>query len=62
MLCLCLLAQLHSQDEVIRDTAAGASRHLARQCSDPGSVEKLVKHFFAVLNGKNVVCVSQCYT
>ena len=45
-------AQLHSKEEDAREIAAKGCRSLAKQCSDPGAVEKIVKQFFAVLNGR----------
>lgn len=45
-------AQLHSKEDATRDIAANGCLNLARQCSDPTAVEKLVKLLFAVLNGK----------
>ncbi|XP_076452806.1 stalled ribosome sensor GCN1-like [Babylonia areolata] len=44
-------AQMVSKDEGTRREAVCGVRNLAVQCSDPGAVERLVKHFFAVLNG-----------
>ncbi|PVD31523.1 hypothetical protein C0Q70_06936 [Pomacea canaliculata] len=44
-------APIASKDEAIRKIAVDAVRNLAGQCSDPGAVEKLVVHFFGVLNG-----------
>jgi hypothetical protein len=49
--CLLSIAQCHSKDDEFRDMAASACQFLAPLCSDQESVEKLVKHFFAVLNG-----------
>ena len=46
------LAQLHSKEEVTRDEAIQGTKNLAKQCSDPGAVEKVLKHYSAVLNGK----------
>ena len=36
----------------MRAVAAEGCKHLAKQCSDPDTLENLVKHFFGVLNGK----------
>ncbi|KAL8584762.1 hypothetical protein ACOMHN_035681 [Nucella lapillus] len=44
-------AQIVSKDESTRREAVAGVKNLAVQCSDSGAVEKLVKHFFAVLNG-----------
>lgn len=44
-------APIVSKDDGTRSEAVEGVRNLAMQCSDPGAVEKLVKHFFAVLNG-----------
>lgn len=49
-------APIASKDEAIRKIAVDAVRNLAGQCSDPGAVEKLVVHFFGVLNGKLLHC------
>ncbi|XP_006818140.1 LOW QUALITY PROTEIN: stalled ribosome sensor GCN1-like [Saccoglossus kowalevskii] len=46
-----LAAHLHSKNELARDEAVDASKNLAKQCSDPGALEELVQHYFAVLNG-----------
>ena len=54
-LCICLIlptAQLHSKEDDMREIAAEACGHLARQISDPEALKKLVKHCFAVLNGR----------
>lgn len=44
-------AQLHSKEDSTRKVAAEGCLNLAKQCSDPTAVEKLVKLLFAVLNG-----------
>ena len=51
-------APIVSKDEGTRREAVEGVKNLALQCSDPGAVEKLVKYFFAVLNG-NAACCSQ---
>ncbi|XP_067680434.1 stalled ribosome sensor GCN1-like [Haliotis asinina] len=43
--------QLISKDERMRQTAQAAIKNLAKQISDPEAAEKLVTHFFGVLNG-----------
>jgi hypothetical protein len=45
-------APIASKDEATHKEAIEGVKNLATQCSDPGAVEKLVKHFFAVLNGQ----------
>ncbi|ELT88389.1 hypothetical protein CAPTEDRAFT_195675 [Capitella teleta] len=43
--------QCHSKDDSARDQVATACCHLAALCSEQEAVEKLTKHFFAILNG-----------
>ena len=50
-------AQIASKDEATRKIAVEGAKNLAVQCSDPGAVEKLVKHFFGVLNGQCSCCI-----
>lgn len=45
------LAQLHAKEECDQQVAIEACKNLAKQCSDPGAVEAVVKHMFDVLNG-----------
>lgn len=54
----CPSAHCHSKDEVVRQIAAQGCRYLAHQCSDTDAVEKLVKHFFEVLNGLLILSVN----
>ncbi|XP_077995202.1 stalled ribosome sensor GCN1-like [Glandiceps talaboti] len=42
---------LISKEDVAREESAEAFQNIANQCSDPGALEELVKHLFAVLNG-----------
>ena len=51
---MCIIsAQLHSKEDDVREIAALGCVHLAKQLSDPTAVEKVVTHFFKVLNGKD---------
>ena len=54
-MCLSVTAPIVSKDEGTRREAVEGVKNLAMQCSDPGAVEKLVKYFFAVLNGSSLV-------
>lgn len=44
--------QLFAKELSVRGSAAAALKALAKQCSDPGAVEKLTAHLFTVLAGK----------
>ncbi|XP_013411317.1 eIF-2-alpha kinase activator GCN1 [Lingula anatina] len=46
-----IATQLHSMQDETRAEAVEACKHLAKQCSDPGAVENVVKYLFAVFNG-----------
>lgn len=46
-----LFANLHSNDDLVRDEAADACRKLSLQCSDVSAVEGLLSSVFAVFNG-----------
>ncbi|XP_074643687.1 stalled ribosome sensor GCN1-like [Tubulanus polymorphus] len=46
-----LATQVHAKDEGVCSEAMIATKCLAEQCSDPGAIENLVSHYFAVLNG-----------
>ena len=52
---LCVLANLHVKDECSRQQAAALLKNLAHQCSDPETIEELIKHLVAVLNGMILV-------
>ncbi|KAL8180480.1 UNVERIFIED_CONTAM: translational activator of GCN4, partial [Gekko kuhli] len=46
-----LASQLKSNSSQLMDEAIVALKNLARQCSDPATVESLGKHLFAILGG-----------
>ncbi|KAJ6659087.1 hypothetical protein lerEdw1_019390 [Lerista edwardsae] len=46
-----LASQLKSNSSQLMDEAVVALKNLARQCSDPSTVESLAKHLFAILGG-----------
>lgn len=46
-----LAKQLFAKELSVRGSAAAALKALAKQCSDPGAVEKLTAHLFTVLAG-----------
>jgi hypothetical protein len=46
-----LAACLHAKEDRVRDDAVLVCDSLSRQCSDPGSLEKMINTFFAVYNG-----------
>lgn len=49
----CFLAHCHASEEKFHQKASEGFKHLAKQCSDSGAVEKLAKHIFAVINGRS---------
>ena len=50
---LYISAQMCSKETLTREEACEAIANLSMQCSDNEVVEKLVRHLFGVLNGKN---------
>lgn len=46
-----LATHCHASEEKFHQKASEGFKHLAKQCSDSGAVEKLAKHIFAVING-----------
>ena len=50
--CAIVPAHCHSMNEELRGIAVAACKHLAKQCSDPDAVNRLVKYFFKVLGGE----------
>lgn len=56
------LGQLKSNSSQLMDEAIIALKNLARQCSDPSTVELLGKHLFAILGGELLLLWGQGFT
>ena len=46
-----LSVHLHAKEDMMREEAALAAKHLSMQCSDGDAIQHLASSFFAVLNG-----------